>query len=651
MTDRKTFRRSIGVVLTLAIVASFAVSCGGKGGKEMLASDAAKRVYVAPGDKDEVYLFTSGGFNGQIGVQGIPSGRLIKVIPVFSLWTENGYGFDEETKMMLNTSHGFLPWDDSHHVEASQTKGEQDGRWIFINGNNTPRIARISLENFSTEEIIEIPNSAGNHASPFLTENTEYAMAATRFSVPIPQRDMPVENYTKNGDFHGTITMIGIGKETGELSIKGQVLVPGYDYDLSHCGKGPSHDWCFFTTYNTEQAHKMIEIGASKHDKDFILAFNWKKAEACFDSGKARNAPGNYVHNKRGHNNKPATSQTFNAVKMLNPNDCPNMMYFLPTPKSPHGVDVDPSGEYIVAGGKLATVIPVHSYSKFVKAIEDKSNIANNKEGKPDIRMGIPVIKYESTLAGEVQQPCLGPLHTEFDNKGNAYTSCFVSSEVVKWKLGTWEVLQKMPAYYSIGHLTVVGGDSAKPYGKYLVSLNKITKDRYLPTGPELVQSAQLWDISGSKAELLLDFPTLGEPHYAQMIPASLIKDKSRRIFELAKNEHPYATKKEKDAKVVRQGNTVHVYMTAIRSHFKPDIIDLRVGDTAYFHITNLEQDFDIPHGFAIYGAPLPNILIMPGETLTVKYDAKKAGVIPMYCTDFCSALHQEMQNYIRISP
>ena len=641
-TDRTIFRTGAVSVLVLASAIFSVVACGGKGGKEMLASDAAQRVYVAPGDKDEVYLFTSGGFNGQVGVQGIPSGRLIKVIPVFSVWTENGYGFDEETKMMLNTSHGFLPWDDSHHLQASQTKGEQDGRWLFINGNNTPRIARIGLETFETEEIIEIPNSAGNHASPFLTENTEYAMAATRFSIPIPQRDIPVESYGK-GEFNGTITMVAVDKKTGALSVKAQVLVPGYNYDLSHCGKGPSTDWCFFTTYNTEQAHKMLEIEASKNDKDFILAFNWKKAEACVDQGKARTVPGPHVINRRGHNSKPATSEKVATVKMLNPTDCPGIMFYMPTPKSPHGVDVDPTGEYIVGGGKLATVIPVHSYSKMIKAIEDKSNFT-------DERMGIPVLKYESTLAGEVQKPCLGPLHTEFDGKGYAYTSCFVTSEVVKWKLGSWEVVQNMPAWYSIGHLSIVGGDSAKPYGKYLVSLNKITKDRYLPTGPELVQSAQLWDISGSKAELLLDFPTLGEPHYAQMIPAALIKDKTKQIFELEKNEHPYAAKSEKEAKVVRQGNVVHVYMTSIRSHFKPDIVDLRVGDVAYFHVTNLEQDFDIPHGFAIYGAPLPNILIMPGQTLTVKYEPKQPGVYPFYCTDFCSALHQEMQQYIRVS-
>lgn len=191
------------------------------------------------------------------------------------------------------------------------------------------------------------------------------------------------------------------------------------------------------------------------------------------------------------------------------------MMYYLPTPKSPHGVDVDPTGEYIVAGGKLASVIPVHSFTKMMKAIEEKQfdgEIA-----------GIPILKYDAVVAGEVKDPGLGPLHTEFDDNGYAYTSAFISSEIVKWKIGTWEVVDRIPTYYSIGHLCIPGGDSKKPYGKYVIALNKITKDRYLPTGPELTQSAQLIDITGEKMKLLLDFPTVGEPHYAQAIPSDLI--------------------------------------------------------------------------------------------------------------------------------
>src|SRR4026209_2447038 len=114
-----------------------------------------------------------------------------------------------------------------------------------------------------------------------------------------------------------------------------------------------------------------------------------------------------------------ARAERKTSVKMLNPRDCPGVVFFLPTPKSPHGVDIDPTGRYIVAGGKLATVIPVHSFEKMQRAIADK---AFDSEVQ-----GIPVLKYNSTLAGEVQKPGLGPLHTEFDDKGNAYTSMFIS--------------------------------------------------------------------------------------------------------------------------------------------------------------------------------------------------------------------------------
>jgi nitrous-oxide reductase len=629
-------------IIFLVFIVAIIASCGKKQGQAVLASNAAQKVYVAPGEKDEVYAFMSGGFNGQIGVYGIPSARLFKIIPVFSLFQENSYGSDEETKDMLLTSKGYVTWDDSHHPELSLTNGNHDGRWLFINGNNTPRIARIDLTTFETKEIIEIPNTAGNHASPFLTENTEYAMSATRFSIPIPQKDIPIDEMGK-GKFNGSVSMIKIDPKDGKMSVELQMLAPAFSYDLSRCGKGPSHDWCFFTTYNTEQAFQMIEVGASKNDKDYVMAFNWVKAKACKDAGKTKDFSGVYYHNYLPEN-APAVAERMSGVKLLDPKDCPGVAYFLPTPKSPHGSDVDPTGEYIAAGGKLASVIAVHSYSKLVKAIEDKANFSGEV-------MGIPIMKYESTLAGEVKKPCLGPLHTEFDNNGFAYTSCFVSSEVVKWDVKSREVVQHMPAFYSIGHLSVVGGDNKKPYGKYLVALNKITKDRYLPVGMELAQSAQLWDISGSTAELLSDFPTVGEPHYAQMIPAAMLKDKTKKIFPLEENKHPYGIKSEKDARIERNGNQVHIYMTSIRSHFKPDKVEVKKGDMLHFHVTNLEQDYDVPHGFAINGSTLPNLLIMPGQTKTMKWEAKEVGVYPFYCTDFCSALHQEMQQYIRVSP
>ena len=616
--------------------------CKPKGTQSAAGGDAAK-AYVAPGKYDEFYNFVSGGFSGQMSVYGLPSGRLFRVIPVFSVDPEKGWGYSEETKPMLNTSHGFVPWDDLHHIALSVTGSEHDGRWVFGNANNTPRIARIDLKTFRTAEIIEIPNSAGNHSSPFITENSEYVVAGTRFSVPLGDKlDVPINTYKEN--FKGTISFIGVDKTSGEMNVAFQILTPGINFDLARAGKGKSAGWFFFSCYNSEKANTLLEVNASQKDKDFIMAVNWKKAEEYAKAGKGVKKAVRYAHNKYDDNTHSATSTIMNEVLVLDPKDCPDMIYFMPCPKSPHGCDTDPTGEYIVGSGKLAAVIPVFSFTKIQEAIAKK-----NYDGEFD---GIPVLKYEAVLHGEVSKPGLGPLHTEFDANGNAYTSFFVSSEIVKWSVKDLKVLDRVPTYYSIGHLSVPGGPTKKPWGKYVIAYNKITKDRYLPTGPELTQSAQLYDISGDKMKLILDFPTIGEPHYAEAIPADMIIKNSRKIFKLEENKHPYVAMGEGKTKVERKGNEVHVYMTAIRSHITPDNIEgVKLGETVYFHVTNLEQDWDVPHGFAVKGISNAELLIMPGETQTLKWTPEKAGVYPMYCTDFCSALHQEMQGYIRISP
>jgi nitrous-oxide reductase len=625
----------------LTVLAAFTSCNNSESKKGALSSNNAEKVYVAPGEHDSHYAFISGGYSGNLTVYGLPSGRMFKEIPVFSQFPTNGYGYSEETKPMFETSYGFVPWDDSHHPDISQTNGELDGRWIFINGNNTPRIARISLTTFETEEIIEVPNSAGNHSSSFITENTEYVVAGTRFSVPVPQKDMAIKDY--KGNFKGALSFISVDPEHGHMDIKFQILMPGFNYDLSHPGRGKSHGWFFFTTYNTEEANTLLEVNASQNDKDFIAAINWKKIEEYVNNGGGKMMPANYAHNVYDEATHTATSTMKKEVRVVDPTEVPGAVYLIPTPKSPHGCDVDPSGEYIVGNGKLSANLTVHSFTKMIDAIE--------KEKFDGDAYGIPILKFEDVLAGSVDQAGLGPLHTEFDGKGNAYTTFFISSEVVKWKLGTWEVIDRKPTYYSVGHLTIPGGNSAKPFGKYMFAMNKITKDRYLPTGPEMEHSAQLFDISGEKMELLLDFPTHGEPHYAAAIPAEIIKNNSKKIYRLADNQHPRKATNDAETKVVREGKNVHIYMTTIRSHFSPDNIEgVKVGDKVSFHITNLEQDFDVPHGFAVIGANNAELLIAPGQTRTLTWEPKQVGVWPFYCTDFCSALHQEMQGYVRVS-
>ena len=636
------FKKLFLSLLVITVSALTWQACKPKAPVSATFGDAAAKAYVAPGQYDEFYNIVSGGFNGQMSVYGLPSGRLLRIIPVFSQFPENGWGYSEETKPMLNTSNGFVPWDDLHHIALSTTNGEHDGRWAFGNANNTPRVARVDMKTFKTVEILELPNSGGNHSSPFITENTEYVVAGTRFSVPVGDKtDVPISSFKEN--FKGYISFISVDPNEGKMKIAFQLKTPGVSFDLARAGKGPSHGWFFFSTYNTEQAYTLLEVNASQKDKDFIMAVNWKKAEEYIKAGKGQSVKAKYAHNEWDEKTHTGVSNIMNEVLQLDPAELKDIIYFIPCPKSPHGCDTDPTGEYIVGSGKLAALIPVFSFTKIQQAIANK-----DFEGE---FAGIPVIKYEAALHGEVKKPGLGPLHTEFDANGNAYTSFFVSSEIVKWNVKTLEVLDRVSTYYSIGHLCVPGGPTKKPHGKYVIAYNKITKDRYLPTGPELTQSAQLYDISGDKMQLILDFPTTGEPHYAEAIPANLVMPNSTKIFKIEENNHPYVAKGEAQAKVERKGNEVHVYMTAIRSHLTPDNIEgVKVGDDVYFHVTNLEQDWDVPHGFAIKGANNAEILIMPGETQTLKWKPSTVGVFPFYCTDFCSALHQEMQGYLRVS-
>ncbi len=616
--------------------------CGQKDVGSVVEGNAAEQAYVAPGEYDEFYAFMSGGYSGQITAYGLPSGRLLKEVPVFSKYPENGYGYSEETKAFFNTSYGEVPWDDSHHIELSQTDGEFDGRWLFVNGNNTPRIARVDLTTFETVEILEIPDVAGLHCAPFVTENTEYLVSGTRFSVPIPQKDVSIATYKEN--FSGLINYVAVDQESGEMALAFQIAMPGFNYDLARNGKGKSHGWSFLTTYNSEQAYTLLEVNASQKDKDLLAIVNWQKAEEYLEAGKGKERTTSYYHNLMDESTGIAESKELKTTTILDPKDCPGMVYFIPVPKSPHGCDVDPTGEYIVGNGKLSADMSIYSFDKLMAAIE-KEDFAGDIDG-------IPIINYESGLHGILEKPGLGPLHTEFDGKGNAYTTFFISSEVVKWDVEKLEILDRQATFYSPGHLVIPGGETRKPYGKYLVAMNKITKDRYLPTGPELAHSAQLFDISGDKMKLILDFPTKGEPHYAQAIPASMIQPNSKKFYAIEENNHPYAARGEGQAKVIREGNIVRVYMTTIRSHIAPDNIEgIKIGDEVYFHVTNLEQDWDVPHGFAVQGANNAELLVMPGQTRTLKWEPKRVGVFAFYCTDFCSALHQEMSGYVRVSP
>ena len=574
---------------------------------------AAQKTYVAPGDLDEYYLFASGGHSGQVYVYGVPSMRHISTIPVYTPYPATGYGFDDETKAML----GGLTWGDVHHPSLSETNGDYDGRWLFVNDMNG-RVARVDLRDFKTRQIFgPVPNISGNHASAFVTPNTEYSMMASRFSIPIPKgTPAPVEKYAT--DYKGVVAAIKIDPKSGEMSLGWEILMPPFDYDLGDAGKVASDGWMFWTSYNTERATGSLEVTSTQKDRDYIAAINWREAEKAIAAGQG---------------------DLIGGVKVIDPKKVPGLVYFLPCGKSPHGVDVSPDGKYIVGSGKLQGVTTVFNIEKILTAIRNK-----DFSGDED---GIPVLKYESIKDAEVAVG-LGPLHTQFGPDGDAYTSLFVDSAIAKWKLGTWEVVDKVPMSYSIGHLTAAEGDTVSPDGKYLVGLNKLSHGRHLSVGPSQPESSQLVDISEEKMKLLYDAFTEPEPHYAQIIKADKIKP--IEVYPKEENKHPLAVWDVKNAGVTRQGDKVIAKVVAVRSTITPTAITVKKGDTVTVAVTNIEQTTDELHGFGLLDYNI-NIVVDPGETKTFTFKADKAGVFPYYCTNFCSALHQEMQGYLIVKP
>ena len=608
-------KKTLVFIIAAVLVAALA-GCGGKkegrGGMRSDVQTAAQKTYVAPGDMDEYYTFKSGGHSGQVYIYGVPSMRHLATIPVFTPYPATGYGFDKESKEML----GAFTWGDVHHPALSETDGDYDGRWLFVNDNANNRMARIDLKDFKTKQILgPMANVSGNHGSTFVTENTEYILAASRFAIPLPKGSYEkIEDYATK--YKCVVSGIRVESKTGMMSLGWQVLMPPFDFDLGDAGKGPSHGWAFWTCYNSERATGKLEVTSTQKDRDYIAAVNWKNIDAALSAGKGK---------------------VIGGVKVLDPKDVQDLVWFIPIAKSPHGVDVSPDGKYIIGSGKLQSITTVFNIEKIKTAIE-KKDFSGNEDG-------IPVLNYDAVKDAEVNVG-LGPLHTQFDDKGYAYTSLFVESAVAKWKLGTWEVVDKIPVSYNIGHLCAAEGDTKHPQGKYLIALNKLSHGRHLSVGPSQPESSQLIDISGEKMSLLYDAFTEPEPHNAQMIKADKLHP--IEVYQKEDNRHPKAIWDVKDAKVVRNGRNVEVYMVAVRSSFEPSKVEVNKGDKVTIYLTNIEQTTDELHGFGL-GEHNINVVVDPGETKTIEFVADKPGVFPYYCTNFCSALHQEMQGYLLV--